>query len=659
MNKRKSLVGSVRLITTIFLIILSLLILTIELTIHRKDHIQTLNSAKEDFYRQEKERMECEVNRIIERFSFQSERVAQSTRNEVKNRTKEGYTIARAIYENGRDNKSTDLLQKEILETLRLLSYRDGLGYYFVIRLDGVTLMNKAAPFVENQDRREDRDREGNYFIKDMVKLAREEGEGHYSYLWFKQNDLESDIEKTSYVKHFEPYDWLIGTGLYAEDIKNDLQKSLLASIEYVYSETINYVFIIDKEEGEILLGQNKGQNLREADAMQRFDDFRKLSEEGGGFLEYPALTPEGVECQQLIHVNEFEEWNWIIGTTVYTDKLETQREEIILHEHIIQRQEILRISVITFLCVLIITLLLNMINRYFLQDISSFSRFFKQAALDDIPLEKELLRYRELADLGEYANQMVEEKKNREEERHKLRTLESLGFLAAGIAHDFNNALMGIFGNIELALMSLDNNDAVQSYLSRAIEAMDNTKSLTGRLLTFSRGGRPDLHPLSLKTLFSPGECYSILRNNIELINNTESSELQILADRTQLLLVLEILFNNCNEAMPDGGSIHINAEKTNLLKSFPSQLSGSFIRLEIKDTGKGMDKETCGKIFDPYFSTKDTGRGLGLPTVYNIMKQHRGHIAVKSEPGEGTTVSLYIPEAPPSLTEADSVYP
>ncbi|MDC7224288.1 MAG: ATP-binding protein, partial [Spirochaetales bacterium] len=289
------------------------------------------------------------------------------------------------------------------------------------------------------------------------------------------------------------------------------------------------------------------------------------------------------------------------------------------------------------------------------LQDLSYFSRFFKQTAMDDIPMDQEKLRYREFTDLGVYANRMVGEKKKREEEKHRLRNLESLGFLASGIAHEFNNALMGIFGNIELSLQNPEDKQNIQLHLERALEAMDYTKSLTNRLLTFSKGGQPNCELLSLGELVrEAGENWQE-KERFSFVNTLASSDFRIKADKTQLLLVMDMLFSNAYEAMKEKGTLTVRGKRVTLENAFPSRLTGSYIRLDIEDTGKGIDEKIREKIFDLYFSTKLTGHGLGLPTAYNILKNHRGHMEIQSVKGRGTTVSLYLPEADLS-TEADS---
>ncbi|MDC7223881.1 MAG: cache domain-containing protein, partial [Spirochaetales bacterium] len=369
MKRKQSLVGSIRVMTTVFLILLALFILIVELGIHSKNHATRLDIERERFYRDQSEFMEGEINRIIERIAFQTGQVKLKLEKEVKARALEGYVIAQALYENGKENKSPAVLQKEILETLRLLSYKDGTGYYFVINLDGVTLMNKAAPHVENRNNLSSRDRAGRFHVKEMVELVRKEREGYYSYLWFKPENREENLTKNAYLKYFEPYDWLIGTGLYEEDTKRELQKSLLASIEYVYSQNPSPLFIAHKN-GALLLGSGKGRNIMEEGSLEERVQFRKLiltAEQGGGFLEFPALSSEGTECRRLYFVREIEDWDWIIGTSQYTDKLEIEIQNMENYEKIIQREEVLRIMLITLLSCLMLIFLLNGMNKYFL----------------------------------------------------------------------------------------------------------------------------------------------------------------------------------------------------------------------------------------------------------------------------------------------------
>ncbi len=227
-----------------------------------------------------------------------------------------------------------------------------------------------------------------------------------------------------------------------------------------------------------------------------------------------------------------------------------------------------------------------------------------------------------------------------------KADKLESVGILAGGIAHDFNNILTSILGNICLAKMQVKHEDDIFDLLSAAEKASMRAQGLTRQLLTFAKGGAPIKETASLQKL--------IKESSLFMLQGSKSvCELQIAedlwpvdADVGQISQVISNIVINANQAMPEGGIIRIAAE--NLMPEKIDEVpinKGKYIRISIKDQGVGIAEKHIAKIFDPYFTTKQAGSGLGLATAYSIIKKHNGHIFVVSLPGTGTTFDIYLP--------------
>ncbi len=238
-----------------------------------------------------------------------------------------------------------------------------------------------------------------------------------------------------------------------------------------------------------------------------------------------------------------------------------------------------------------------------------------------------------------------ISERKRVESELVKAHKLESVGLLAGGIAHDFNNILTGIMGNASLAKMSLSPQDKAYKYVDNLETASHRAKDLTQQFLTFSKGGAP------IKKRTSAAE---IMRSSMQLALSglKSTSELTIPddlwfvdADEGQVSQVIINLIINADQAMPKGGIIRGACENIELDEASSFFLKkGKYVRISIKDQGMGILEEHLGKIFDPYFTTKEKGRGLGLASAYAIMKNHGGHISVESQIGVGSTFSLYL---------------
>ena len=251
------------------------------------------------------------------------------------------------------------------------------------------------------------------------------------------------------------------------------------------------------------------------------------------------------------------------------------------------------------------------------------------------------------------------EELRNREE-LQRMQTLESVGILAGGIAHDFNNILMGLFGNITMAKRKLDPDHPSYDNLQKAENSADRAKNLTGKLLTFAKGGEPIRDHVSLAELVKDIAVFDPTCSNVKLLFTHPDDLWAADVDKGQIQQVFSNLTTNANQAMPDGGQLHISLENLNNSKNEIKGLDPKkYVKAVVKDTGTGINKDDLKRIFDPYFSTKQAGSGLGLATAYSIIHKHQGQIEVSSTPGKGTTFTLYLPAtdaAPSDLHSATS---
>ena len=241
-------------------------------------------------------------------------------------------------------------------------------------------------------------------------------------------------------------------------------------------------------------------------------------------------------------------------------------------------------------------------------------------------------------------------DRKRLEEEQQRVEKLESVGLLAGGIAHDFNNILTAILGNISLAKMEAAPGSELQNSLEQAEKASLRAKGLTKQLITFSRGGAPVTKLTSLTELLKNTASFALSGSKVKCQFSIVADLWHAEIDAGQVSQVMHNLVINAQQAMPTGGSIELRAENMALseMQSLGKWLplkEGDYIRITVTDHGTGMPAEHLEKIFDPFFSTKQEGSGLGLATSFSIARQHGGHISVKSELGSGSTFSLYLP--------------
>lgn len=267
---------------------------------------------------------------------------------------------------------------------------------------------------------------------------------------------------------------------------------------------------------------------------------------------------------------------------------------------------------------------------------------------------------------------EVITEKKLAEEEKEKLQAklqevqkMESIGTLAGGIAHNFNNILMGIQGRTSLMMLDKIPSQPDYKHLHYIEEYVKNAAGLTKDLLGFARGGKYEVKPTNLNELIKhENRVFSHTKREIRVHGEYAEPLWPVEVDQGQIQQALLNLYVNAWQAMPGGGDLYIQTLNVTLAEAYvkPFGISpGRFVKISVTDTGTGMDAVVLKKIFDPFFSTKDKsqGSGLGLASVYGIIKNHCGFINVHSEKGKGATFNIYLPVSETGIVvEASKLY-
>lgn len=243
-------------------------------------------------------------------------------------------------------------------------------------------------------------------------------------------------------------------------------------------------------------------------------------------------------------------------------------------------------------------------------------------------------------------------ERKRLEEYSLNTKKLESIGILAGGIAHDFNNLLSVIIGDIDIAKMLLPPGNEAASRLDDAVQICVMASDLSKRLITFATGGDPIKRTVPLPGLLMDTVNTMLKGSLIEVEFDLPGGLYAVSIDEGQMKQVINNLATNAKEAMPHGGTFAVQGENIRISEQDNSPMrAGKYLKISFRDTGVGIPSENLAKVFDPYFSTKDTyskkGLGLGLTVCYSIIKKHGGLITVESEVGKGTVYHIYLPAA------------
>jgi signal transduction histidine kinase len=252
---------------------------------------------------------------------------------------------------------------------------------------------------------------------------------------------------------------------------------------------------------------------------------------------------------------------------------------------------------------------------------------------------------------------EQMAERQRMEDELLKVRKIESVGVFAAGIAHDFNNLLTGILGYISLAQVVAKMDAKVLAYMTEAEQACQRATALTQQLLTFAKGGAPVRHTISLVEILKESVGFALRGANVRGDIQIAADLWPVDVDAGQINQVIHNVVLNAVQAMPGGGTVEVRADNIVFEADAPFPLiEGQYAKITVQDYGGGIPKEVLSNIFDPYFTTKAEGSGLGLTTAYAIVTKHDGYITVTSEMGLGTTIVIYLPASQQALVSAQT---
>ncbi|MBI4619426.1 MAG: PAS domain S-box protein [Desulfobacterales bacterium] len=286
--------------------------------------------------------------------------------------------------------------------------------------------------------------------------------------------------------------------------------------------------------------------------------------------------------------------------------------------------------------------------------------RLTKDGRTLDILLSASLIEGAEGVPVGMVVNLSdITERKRLEAQLQQAQKMEAVGTLAGGIAHDFNNILMGIQGRISLMLMDTHLSHPHFEQLRGIEGCVKSATDLTKQVLGFARGGKYEVKPTNLNEIVKKtSDMFGRTRKEINIHRKYQKDIWTADADQGQIEQVLMNLFINAWQAMPSGGDIYIETENVIINDDHRKHYKvdpGRYVKISVTDTGVGMDEATQQRIFEPFFTTKEMGRGtgLGLASVYGIVKNHKGIINVYSEKGEGTTFNIYLPASESEVIE------
>ncbi|MEA2108649.1 MAG: cache domain-containing protein, partial [Pseudomonadota bacterium] len=247
----------IRLLLLAAIISLTAIILIFQITGHYRRFNQNAEKMRADYVSRQKEIIKREVMRVVETINYQRSLSEQMARDKVRRRILEAHAMATNIYQRNKATKTDTEIQPMVIDALRAIRFAEGRGYYFVIRLDGLVRLNANKPQLEMKNLLGLRDTQGKRFIQEMTEIAGQFGQGFCEYYWLKPNVTGKDHKKISFIKRFEPFNWLIGTGLYVEDVEKLIKTKLLSQISKIRFGSEGYIFV-NRLNGDALCSNGK-----------------------------------------------------------------------------------------------------------------------------------------------------------------------------------------------------------------------------------------------------------------------------------------------------------------------------------------------------------------------------------------------------------------
>ncbi len=646
-------------------------------------------------------------------------------------------------------------------------------AYFWINDMHGRMIMHPYRKDLEGKDISALTDPKGKHFVQDFLHVVKRSGQGFVDYLWQWQDNPNRVVPKLSHVRSFEPWGWIVGTGMYLDDVSAKMAQvtrkldtvflSIFILISLVCLYNIRQTLAVENErnEAERALRDSESRFRRLAETVP-FG--LTLSDIKGGFdyinpkfTEMFGYTSEEMPDKQtwfqkaypdpLYRAQAMDTWDKDIGdlrsegkameqvfqvtckdgskkmirfrnvsiaeqkhSLTYEDitaqeearirLLESERKFKLLYKKCKMEDQLYRSLIESSADAIIIydldgntqyvsptftetfgwtekevlsrripfvpdseeTESLKLINRL-LRDgtpCRNFEtrRFTKSGDIVEVSISAS--RYNDYQ--GNPAGMLVivrdiTEKKKLEAQLQQAQKMEAIGTLAGGIAHDFNNLLMGIQGNASLMLLQVEEEHPFYEKLRNIEDQVQSGSKLTGQLLGYARQGRYEVKPINLNHIVKEtAETFGRTKKEITLHIRLDENLCGIEADRTQIEQVLLNLCVNAWQAMPGGGDLFLktrNVDYEEMKGKVYRAKQRKYVLLSVRDTGVGMDQEIVEKIFDPFFTTKEMGHGtgLGLASVYGIVKGHGGYIDVETKKAKGSTFKIYLPASSRSM--------
>ncbi|MBU2552575.1 MAG: cache domain-containing protein [Proteobacteria bacterium] len=371
-------------------------------------------ALKREYLGHQKAFLKTQVEDTLGYIQYMEAQTEERLKASIRDRVDEAHAIAANIYNQNKTILDDEQIGKLIRDALRPIRFNSGRGYYFIVGLDGTEVLFADRPEMEGRDMLPVQGARGEYVVRDMIDIVRKDREGFYRYTWTKPGKTGRDFPKIAFVKLFEPFGWIIGTGEYLDDVERDIRQEVIERIEKIRFGEGGYIFV-GQWDGPILVGPLKGRNILKGPDLDRAEDARRLialARSGGGFAEYVVPRLSGARsAPKLSYVAPVRQWKWIVGAGVYLDELAAMVEKNRLEVQAKVKLRILQIAGIMLALLLLVYFFARRLALMTKTDIDRFKTFFTEAGAGSTLIDPGRTDFAEFEDLARSANRMIEER--------------------------------------------------------------------------------------------------------------------------------------------------------------------------------------------------------------------------------------------------------
>ncbi|MCK5295846.1 MAG: cache domain-containing protein, partial [Alphaproteobacteria bacterium] len=517
--------------------------------------------------------------------------------------------------------------QKKAKDLVRSIRYgSDKKDYFWINDMQYKTIVHPYRPDHEGRDMSNLVDANGKYFIREFVKIIKEHGAGYGEYMWQWKDDPNLIVPKLSYVSGFKPWGWLVGTGVYYQDI--DAEVSLLIKEQLKITLIILFIVFLlvsfsvwQSRQASLQLRKSKenlyvtlnsiGDAIIATDIKSKITMMNPVAAKLTGWEEEEAL---GKSIDEIFHLSNGDAIN-IVESSI--EDSSNKQEEFIHHGN---------------------DILISRNNEQC--HISSRSAPIKKRSGK---IAGTVIVFNDITKQYELEDQLRQSQK-----------MEAIGQLAGGISHDFNNMLAGIIGGAVILSEKIGENYNLTRHVDMIIEAAERASMLTSKLCDFSRKGKILSSPVDIHTSIKD-TCIMLehsVNRSIRIVTELNAKNSIVIGDHVQIQNIVLNLCLNARDAISGKGEIKISTETVELDSFFCQNSSfnvkpDSYVEISVSDNGSGIESKNLKKIFEPFFTTKNVGEGtgLGLSAVYGSVKDHNGDIHTYSELGKGSVFKIFLP--------------